>query len=123
MKYRMAAVVVAGSASLAALESSSPSTAARGSDHGYITWLIGPAVGWEKAPFVATVELISSGHPVATERVATGAQFHFTEPAGTYTVKVVGHKRCSTTMTFVARKVRVAHVSCSPYKGGGPTPG
>lgn len=116
----MLVAIAALGASLAVVETAKPEP--NGRIHGYVWTLIGPAVGYGKARFTATVEIAVSGHVVASDRVPPGAQFTFTEPGGSYTIGVVGHPSCSSTVELVAHRVLAARVTCTPYRGG-PAPG
>lgn len=117
---RLAAVAAVGGVGLALYACGGGS--APGTVHGYVMPLAGPALGYREATFTATVEIKLRGHVLATERVAPGKQFHFTEPAGTYTLTAAGHSSCLTTVTFVARRNEEMDLLCTPLFRG-PVPG
>jgi hypothetical protein len=66
--------------------------------YGYVTPLVGPAVGYGKAKYTATVEIESNGRVRALERVPPGTTFHFVEPEGEYQFVVPRHRTCATAM-------------------------
>jgi hypothetical protein len=87
------------------------STASTGTVYGYVTPLIGPAVGYGKAKYTATVEVESNGRVLASERVATGDEFRFVKPAGNYAFVVLEHHTCATAMPVSFRPGQDIHTN------------
>lgn len=66
---------------------------AAGEVTGHVFLVVG-GVEYHRVPSGGTVEAVHGSTVVARERVAPGAAFHLTVPAGTYRLKVVGDRNC-----------------------------